>query len=77
QFIKQKTKPEIINPSTIPPHQSYQVLPTYSPTKHSLPSFTQTPPKQLPHKPITLNAYCPAVAKTQMSDPIDEQMLKL
>ena len=45
--------------------------------KHSVRSFTQTAAKELADKGITVNAYCPGVAKTEMWDRIDEEMVKL
>jgi len=73
QFIKQKS----INACSIAGHESYEVLGTYSATKHSVRSFTQTAAKELADKGITVNAYCPGVAKTEMWDRIDEEMVKL
>ena len=66
QFIKQKSKGKIINACSIAGHESYEVLGTYSATKHSVRSFTQTAAKELADKGITVNAYCPGVAKTEM-----------
>ena len=77
QFIKQKSKGKIINACSIAGHESYEVLGTYSATKHSVRSFTQTAAKELADKGITVNAYCPGVAKTEMWDRIDEEMVKL
>ena len=77
QFIKQNSKGKIINACSIAGHESYEVLGTYSATKHSVRSFTQTAAKELADKGITVNAYCPGVAKTKMWDRIDEEMVKL
>ncbi|WP_110926748.1 acetoin reductase [Bacillus massiliglaciei] len=76
QYMKQKTKGKIINACSIAGHESYEMLGTYSATKHAVRSFTHSSAKELaPHK-ITVNAYCPGVAKTKMWDRIDEEMVK-
>ena len=77
QFMKQNSKGKIINACSIAGHESYEVLGTYSATKHSVRSFTQTAAKELADKGITVNAYCPGIAKTKMWDRIDEEMVKL
>lgn len=77
QFIKQNSKGKIINACSIAGHESYEVLGTYCATKHSVRSLTQTAAKELAEKGITVNAYCPGVAKTEMWDRIDAEMVKL
>lgn len=76
QFKKQNTGGKIINACSIAGHESYEMLGTYSATKHAVRSFTQTAAKELAHDGITVNAYCPGVAKTKMWDRIDEEMVK-
>ncbi len=76
-LLNKKSKGKIINACSIAGHESYEVLGTYSATKHSVRSFTQTAAKELADKGITVNAYCPGVAKTEMWDRIDEEMVKL
>ena len=51
-----KSKGKIINACSIAGHESYEVLGTYSATKHSVRSFTQTAAKELADKGITVNA---------------------
>ncbi|MGY0755367.1 acetoin reductase [Staphylococcus haemolyticus] len=77
QFIKQNSKGKIINACSIAGHESYEVLGTYCATKYSVRSFTQTAAKELAEKGITVNAYCPGVAKTEMWDRIDAAMVEL
>ncbi|MBP3040359.1 acetoin reductase [Bacillaceae bacterium Marseille-Q3522] len=76
QFIKQKTKGKIINACSIAGHESYAMLGTYSATKHAVKSFTHSAAKELAKYQITVNAYCPGIAKTKMWDRIDEEMVK-
>src|SRR5699024_8624530 len=76
QFKKQNTGGKIINACSIAGHESYEMLGTYSATKHAVRSFTQTAAKELAQDGITVNAYCPGVAKTKMWDRIDEEMVK-
>lgn len=76
QFIKQETKGKIINACSIAGHESYEMLGTYSATKHAVKSFTHSAAKELAKYKITVNAYCPGVAKTKMWDRIDEEMVK-
>lgn len=76
QFIKQETKGKIINACSIAGHESFEMLGTYSATKHAVKSFTHSAAKELAKYKITVNAYCPGVAKTKMWDRIDEEMVK-
>lgn len=76
QFIKQNTKGKIINACSIAGHESYEMLGTYSATKHAVRSYTQVAAKELAKYKINVNAYCPGVAKTKMWDRIDEEMVK-
>lgn len=76
QFIKQETKGKIINACSIAGHESYEMLSTYSATKHAVRSFTHSSAKELAKYQITVNAYCPGIAKTRMWDRIDEEMVK-
>ncbi|MBL6008909.1 acetoin reductase [Bacillus halotolerans] len=75
-FIKQETKGKIINACSIAGHESFEMLGTYSATKHAVKSFTHSAAKELAKYQITVNAYCPGVAKTKMWDRIDEEMVK-
>ncbi|WP_207369269.1 acetoin reductase [Heyndrickxia coagulans] len=76
QFISQKSKGKIINACSIAGHEAYEMLGTYSATKHAVKSFTHSAAKELAKYQITVNAYCPGVAKTKMWDRIDEEMVK-
>lgn len=76
QFIKQETKGKIINACSIAGHESYEMLGTYSATKHAVKSFTHSAAKEFAKHKITVNAYCPGVAKTKMWDRIDEEMVR-
>ncbi|MBW8347903.1 acetoin reductase [Bacillus sp. IITD106] len=76
QFIKQETKGKIINACSIAGHESYEMLGTYSATKHAVKSFTHSAAKELAKYKIRVNAYCPGVAKTKMWDRIDAEMVK-
>ncbi|WP_019640710.1 acetoin reductase [Paenibacillus fonticola] len=76
QLIKQGTKGKIINACSIAGHESYEMLGTYSATKHAVKSFTHSAAKELAKHKIRVNAYCPGVAKTKMWDRIDEEMVK-
>lgn len=76
QSKKQNSKGKVINACSIAGHESYEMLGTYSATKHAVRSFTQTAAKELAKDGITVNAYCPGVAKTKMWDRIDEEMVK-
>ncbi|KRK09841.1 3-oxoacyl-ACP reductase [Ligilactobacillus pobuzihii E100301 = KCTC 13174] len=76
QFIKQGTSGKIINACSIAGHEAYEVLGTYSASKHAVKAFTHVAAKELASKHITVNAYCPGVAKTKMWDRIDEEMVK-
>lgn len=76
QFKKQGNKGKIINACSIAGHESYEMLSTYSASKHAVRSFTQSSAKELAQFGITVNAYCPGVAKTAMWDRIDEEMVR-
>ena len=76
QFIKQKSKGKVINACSIAGHESYEMLGTYSATKHAVRSFTQSAAKELADDNIRVNAYCPGVAGTAMWDRIDQEMVK-
>lgn len=76
QFKKQASPGKIINACSIAGHESYEMLSTYSASKHAVRSFTQSSAKELAKYGITVNAYCPGVAKTKMWDRIDEEMVK-
>ena len=76
QFITQGTKGKIINACSIAGHESYEMLSTYSATKHAVRSFTHSSAKELAADNIRVNAYCPGVADTAMWDRIDEEMVK-
>ena len=76
QFMKQKSKGKIINACSIAGHESYEMLGTYSATKHAVKSFTHSSAKELAANNIRVNAYCPGVAGTAMWDRIDEEMVK-
>lgn len=76
QFKKQGTKGKIINACSIAGHESYEMLSTYSASKHAVRSYTQSSAKELAQFGITVNAYCPGVAKTKMWDRIDEEMVR-
>ncbi|ALA52170.1 acetoin reductase [Shouchella clausii] len=76
QFINQKSKGKIINACSIAGHESFEMLGTYSATKHAVKSFTHSAAKELAKHQITVNAYCPGIAKTKMWDRIDEEMVK-
>ncbi|WP_017549315.1 acetoin reductase [Salinicoccus carnicancri] len=76
QFRKQKTKGKVINACSIAGHESYEMLSTYSATKHAVKSFTHSSAKELAPYDIRVNAYCPGVAGTAMWDRIDEEMVK-
>lgn len=76
QFMKQNSKGKVINACSIAGHESYEMLSTYSATKHAVRSFTQSAAKELAAHQIRVNAYCPGVAGTSMWDRIDEEMVK-
>ena len=76
QFIKQGTKGKIINACSIAGHESYEMLSTYSASKHAVRSFTHASSKELAKHDITVNAYCPGVAKTKMWDRIDKELVR-
>ncbi|MGO2082446.1 acetoin reductase [Vagococcus sp.] len=76
QFIKQGTKGKIINACSIAGHESFEMLGTYCASKHAVRSFTHTAAKELAKHQITVNAYCPGIAKTEMWDRIDAAMVK-
>ena len=76
QFKKQNSKGKVINACSIAGHESYEMLATYSATKHAVRSFTQSAAKEFAKDHITVNAYCPGVAKTSMWDRIDEAMVR-
>ena len=76
QFIKQQSKGKVINACSIAGHESYEMLSTYSATKHAVRSFTQSAAKELAADNIRVNAYCPGVAGTAMWDRIDAEMVK-
>ena len=76
QFIKQDSKGKIINACSIAGHESYEMLSTYSATKHAVRSFTHSSAKELAKHNIRVNAYCPGVAGTAMWDRIDAEMVK-
>ncbi len=63
QFIKQGGGGKIISASSIAGHESYEMLGTYSATKHVVRSFTQTASKELAKYKINVNAYAPALPK--------------
>lgn len=76
QFIAQGSKGKIINACSIAGHEAYEMLGTYSATKHAVRALTHAAAKELaPHK-INVNAYCPGVAKTKMWDRIDAEMVR-
>lgn len=52
------------------------MLGTYSATKHAVKSFTHSAAKELAKYKITVNAYCPVIAKIKMRDRIDVDMVK-
>src|SRR5699024_12518820 len=68
QFKKQNTGGKIINACSIAGHESYEMLGTYSATKHAVRSFTQTAAKELAQDGITVNAYFPGMAKSKLRD---------
>lgn len=76
QFIKQNTKGKVINACSIAGHEAFEMLGTYSATKHAVRSFTHSAAKELASYQITVNAYCPGIAKTKMWDRIDEEMVR-
>lgn len=76
QFIQQESKGKIINACSIAGHESYEMLSTYSATKHAVKSFTHSSAKELAKHNIRVNAYCPGVAGTAMWDRIDQEMVK-
>lgn len=76
QFIKQQSKGKVINACSIAGHESFEMLSTYSATKHAVRSFTQSAAKELAKHKIRVNAYCPGVAGTAMWDRIDTEMVK-
>ncbi len=76
QFIKQGTKGKIINACSIAGHESFEMLGTYSASKHAVRSFTHSAAKELAQHQITVNAYCPGIAKTKMWDHIDAEMVR-
>ncbi|GAA5415637.1 Diacetyl reductase [(S)-acetoin forming] [Paraliobacillus ryukyuensis] len=76
QFIEQGTKGKVINACSIAGHESFEMLGTYSATKHAVKSFTHVAAKELASNNIRVNAYCPGVAGTAMWDRIDEEMVK-
>ena len=76
QFIKQQSKGKVINACSIAGHESYEMLSTYSATKHAVRSFTQSAAKELAADNIRVNAYCPGVAGTAMWARIDAEMVK-
>ncbi|AQP53016.1 acetoin reductase [Vagococcus penaei] len=76
QFIKQGEKGKIINACSIAGHESYDMLGTYCASKHAVRSFTHTAAKELAKHQITVNAYCPGIAKTEMWDRIDAAMVQ-
>lgn len=77
QYIKQGTPGKIINACSIAGQEAYPVLGTYSASKHAVRAFTQVAAKELASHHITVNAYCPGVAKTKMWDRIDKEMVKI
>ncbi|AKG74203.1 MULTISPECIES: acetoin reductase [Salinicoccus] len=76
QFIDQGSKGKVINACSIAGHESYEMLGAYSATKHAVKSLTHSASKELAKDNITVNAYCPGVAKTEMWDRIDAEMVK-
>ncbi|HCM88987.1 MULTISPECIES: acetoin reductase [Vagococcus] len=76
QFIKQGTKGKVINACSIAGHESFEMLGTYSASKHAVRSFTHSAAKELAQHQVTVNAYCPGIAKTKMWDHIDEEMVR-
>jgi meso-butanediol dehydrogenase/(S,S)-butanediol dehydrogenase/diacetyl reductase len=77
QFIKQDNgKGKVINACSIAGHESYEMLSAYSATKHAVRSLTQSAAKEFAKYGITVNSYCPGVAKTSMWDRIDAEMVK-
>lgn len=76
QFIAQKSKGKILNACSIAGHESYEMLGAYSASKHAVKSLTHSASKELAKDSITVNAYCPGVAKTEMWDRIDAEMVK-
>lgn len=76
QFIKQGEKGKVINACSIAGHESYEMLGTYCASKHAVRSFTHTAAKELAQHQITVNAYCPGIAKTKMWDHIDAEMVR-
>src|SRR5699024_9366069 len=73
---EQQSKGKVINACSIAGHESYEMLSTYSATKHAVRSFTQSAAKELAADNIRVNAYCPGVAGTAMWDRIDAEMVK-
>lgn len=76
QFIKQGTKGKVINACSIAGHESFEMLGSYSASKHAVKSFTHSAAKELAQHQITVNAYCPGIAKTKMWDHIDAEMVR-
>ncbi|MEK5231408.1 acetoin reductase [Lysinibacillus sp. FSL K6-0232] len=76
QFIAQGSKGKIINACSIAGHEAYEMLGTYSATKHAVRAITHASAKELAQHQITVNAYCPGVAKTKMWDRIDAEMVR-
>jgi meso-butanediol dehydrogenase / (S,S)-butanediol dehydrogenase / diacetyl reductase len=73
QMIKQKGG-KIINCASIAGHSGFSLLSHYSATKFAVVGFTQALAKELGPYGITVNAYCPGIAGTDMWDLIDEKM---
>ena len=73
QMIKQKGG-KIINCASIAGHSGFSLLSHYSATKFAVIGFTQALAKELGPHGITVNAYCPGIAGTDMWDLIDEKM---
>ncbi|AMB98744.1 diacetyl reductase [Aerococcus urinaehominis] len=67
---------KVINACSIAGHESYDLLGIYSMTKHAVRSLTQSAAKEYAEAGITVNAYCPGVAGTEMWDRIDAEMAK-
>lgn len=76
QFMDQGSKGKILNACSIAGHESYEMLGAYSATKHAVKSLTHSASKEFAKENITVNAYCPGVAKTEMWDRIDAEMVR-
>jgi acetoin reductases len=77
KFIARKQKGKIISASSIAGHDGFPVLGVYSASKFAVRGLTQTAARELAPYGITVNAYCPGIAGTDMWVLIDQLLSKI